>query len=462
MAAPGEILVVEDSRLQARRLRDFLQENGYQVRVAFNGQEGLEATRAHRPALIISDIVMPVMDGFEMCRTIKNDDEVKYIPIILLTSLSNPDDILAGLAAGADSYVSKPYEGKILLSRIRAVLSTPIWQETNGIPRRLQIRARGKRYVISSNPQQVLSLLLSTYEDAVLQNLRLRDMRKKLVLLNERLEKIVAKRTLALRKEIAQRKRAQAALARQARELARSNADLEQFAYVASHDLQEPLRMVASYTQLLAKRYQGTLDSDADEFIGFAVDGVVRMQSLIKGLLEYSRVGTRGKELVLTNCEEVLKMTLANLRGAIEDSGAVVTSTAMPTVKGDATQLGQLFQNLIGNAIKFCTDGAPRIHVSAERKKREWQFTVKDNGIGIAHEDLERIFEVFQRLHTASEYPGTGIGLALCKKIAERHGGTIWVESEIGSGSRFCFSIPAVETKVETPNDRQTSSNPAG
>lgn len=462
MAARGEILVVEDSRLQAKRLRDFLQQNGYQVRMAFNGQEGLEATRSHRPALIISDIIMPVMDGFEMCRTIKDDVTIKRIPIILLTSLSNPDDILAGLAAGADSYVSKPYDGKILLSRIRTVLATPAWTENSGVSKRLQIRARGKRYVISSNPQQVLSLLLSTYEDAVLQNLRLRDMRRKLVLLNERLEKIVAKRTQALRQEISQRKRAQAALARQARDLARSNADLQQFAYVASHDLQEPLRMVASYTQLLSKRYKGKLDQDADEFIGYAVDGVVRMQALIKALLEYSRVGTRGKELVRTDCGKVMEETLANLQGAIEETGALITTTVLPTVRGDATQLGQLFQNLVGNAIKFCKDGTPCIHVSAERKSGAWEFAVKDNGIGIDSENLDRIFEIFQRLHTPAEYPGTGIGLALCKKIVERHGGTMWVESEPDSGSTFFFTIPAAEARAEKSHDRQTSSNPAG
>ncbi len=462
MAAPGEILVVEDSRLQAKRLRNFLQQNGYQVLLAFNGQEGLEVTRAHRPALIISDIVMPVMDGFEMCRTIKDDARIKRIPIILLTSLSNPDDILAGLAAGADSYVSKPYDGKILLSRIRTVLATPTWTETNGVPKKLQIRARGKRYVISSNPQQVLSLLLSTYEDAVLQNLRLRDMRRKLVLLNERLEKIVAKRTQALRQEIAQRKRAQAALAAQARDLARSNADLEQFAYVASHDLQEPLRMVASYTQLLAKRYHGRLDSDADEFIGFAVDGVVRMQALIKALLEYSRVGTRGKELVSTDCELVMEETLANLKGAIDESGAQVTVSTMPTVKGDATQLGQLFQNLVGNAIKFCRDRTPQIRVWAERKGNVWEFGVKDNGIGIDKDNASRIFEIFQRLHTPGEYPGTGIGLALCKKIVERHGGTIRVESQPDSGSMFLFTIPAMEPEAEKSDERQTNPNPAG
>jgi light-regulated signal transduction histidine kinase (bacteriophytochrome) len=186
------------------------------------------------------------------------------------------------------------------------------------------------------------------------------------------------------------------------------------------------------------------------------------MQALIKALLEYSRVGTRGKELVATDCRKVMEQTLSNLKGAIAEAGAVVSTSELPTVKGDATQLGQLFQNLIGNAIKFCRDGKPQIRVSAERKGGAWLFAVKDNGIGIDRDSLERIFEIFQRLHTQSEYPGTGIGLALCKKIVQRHGGTIWVESEPDSGSTFLFTIPAAPAEVEGSHDRQTSPDSAG
>ncbi len=226
------------------------------------------------------------------------------------------------------------------------------------------------------------------------------------------------------------------------KELARSNAELQQFAYVASHDLQEPLRMVSSYTQLLAKRYRGRLDADADDFIAFAVDGAARMQKLIQDLLAYSRVGTRNLERQAVSMDSVLEYATDMLQLVIKDTDAAVTHESLPSIKVDERQMTQLFQNLISNAIKFRGQEPPRIHVSATRLDGEWLFSVHDNGIGIEPQYADRIFVIFQRLHNRDDYPGTGIGLAICKKIVERHGGRIWMESEPGKGSTFFFTVP--------------------
>ena len=241
---------------------------------------------------------------------------------------------------------------------------------------------------------------------------------------------------------ITERKQAEEETNRLTDELKRSNDDLQQFAYAASHDLQEPLLGIAGFAKLLEKRYKGRLDEKADEFIDYIIDDTKRMQLLIKDLLEYSRVSARGIVFRPTNCSVALERAIYNLRTAIDESGAEVTYDLLPTVMGDEAQLSRLFQNLIGNAIKFCGQEPLKIQISADRKEDEWIFSIRDTGIGIEIEQAERIFVIFQRLHTRAEYSGTGIGLAICKKIIESHGGRIWVESSLGKGSTFYFTIP--------------------
>lgn len=251
------------------------------------------------------------------------------------------------------------------------------------------------------------------------------------------------RRALWEKRERSLRRQAESDLARKVDELARSNADLEQFAYVASHDLQEPLRMVVAYTQLLSERYHGKLDESADKFLGYASEGAQRMQVLIRDLLAFSRVGRQDTASGSVDCNAVMKEVLQTLASAIQESGAIVTHTELPAVWADRTQVAQIFQNLVGNAIKFRGKEPPVVSLQAEKADRRWLFEVSDNGIGIAPDYTENVFVVFQRLHSRTEYPGNGIGLAICKKIVERYGGKIWVESQAGCGSRFKFTLPS-------------------
>ena len=264
----------------------------------------------------------------------------------------------------------------------------------------------------------------------------------------------------AAARDITEHKRAEAELARyrdhleelvklRTAELARSNEDLEQFAYVASHDLQEPLRAVGGYVKLLQHRFPETLDAKAREYVAGAADGAERMQKLISDLLAFSRVGTRGGAFAPADLNALLREALNNLQASISEAGAKVACDPLPSLPVDATQIRQLFQNLIGNAIKFRSEQAPEIHIGARKENERWLFWVRDNGIGIEPQYAGRIFQIFQRLHTRKEYPGTGIGLAICKKIVERHGGEIRVESEPAHGSTFYFSIPAISAKME-------------
>lgn len=263
------------------------------------------------------------------------------------------------------------------------------------------------------------------------------------------LEDIVKQRTAEIQKineqlkiQIDEHKKTEDALRKISEELKRSNVELQQFAYVASHDLQEPLRMISSYTQLLERRYKGKIDADANEFISFIVEGASRMRNLINDLLAYSGLGNQKKDFRLTDCNIICDRVIANLQVPIQENSAVIIKDSLPVVMADGLILSQLFQNLISNAIKFRSKDCPRIEIVVELHKKEWIFNIRDNGIGIAPEFHERIFVIFQRLHSRTEYPGTGIGLAICKKAVEIHGGRIWVESIPGVGSTFCFSLP--------------------
>jgi len=373
----GTILIVDDMPANLEVVTNHLERQGYCAVVALSGEEGIERAEFVRPDLILLDVMMPGLDGFETCRRLKAGERTRAIPVIFMTALADTTDKLAGFAAGAVDYVTKPLNGAEVLARIES-------------------------------------------------HLALYALRRQL-----------AEQNVQLQLEIDRRAQIQEALQR-------SNTEFEQLAYVASHDMQEPLRKIASYLQLLAQRYQGRLDADADEFIGYAVDGAKRMQALINDLLAFSRVGTKAKPFAPADCNAIVRTALLDLQISIEECGAQIEVGELPTVLGDATQLPLLFRNLLSNAIKFRRDGVPRIAVRAEPSGGSWRFAVSDNGIGIGAEYFERIFIIFQRLHGRSRYAGTGIGLAICKKIVERHGGQIEVHSTLGEGSTFAFTLPGV------------------
>jgi PAS domain S-box-containing protein len=354
------------------------------------------------------------------------------------------------LEAAPDAMVVVNQSGEIVLLNVQA-------EKQFGYHRDELLGQRVKNIVPEGFAERLIADALRSAEDALAQQIgtgvELTGRRKNgsefpIEIMLSPLESAEGVLVTAAIRDISVRKKSEEHLVKTVGELKRSNDELQQFAYVASHDLQEPLRMVASYTQLLAKRYKGRLDSDADEFIAYAVDGSTRMQGLVQDLLVYSRAGTNGKVLHEISSENALKEALTNLKATMEESGAIVTHDSLPTITTDDRQLAQVFQNLVGNAIKYRGAETPQVHISAKKNGgNEWIFSVRDNGLGIDPQYFERIFIIFQRLHGPREFKGTGIGLAICKKMLERLGGRIWVESQLEKGSTFYFALPEKDGK---------------
>jgi len=422
--ALGNILVVDDTPENLRLLSTMLTHRGYAPRCVINGQMALRACNSNPPDLILLDIMMPEMNGYEVCQHLKSEPKTRDIPVIFISAKDEVFDKVNAFAVGAVDYISKPFQFEEVLARIESHLTL----------RNLQKQLKEQNVLLQEEITSRLAVEKTLHEKNQILQQEISTRRA--------VEKTLQEQNLILQQEISQRQYAEYALLKSNQELARSNTELEQFAYVASHDLQAPLATIASYAQLLEKRYKDQLDSQASKFIGNIVHGCTRMQTLIDDLLEYSRVGRSQRPFELVDCNHAIQQTIANLQGAIRDTEAVVTYNNLPAVMGDISQLVQLFQNLIGNAIKYRHDAPPTVHITACKQEGNWLFSISDNGIGIAPQHQERIFQIFQRLHTQREYSGTGIGLAICQKIVERHGGSIWVESEPGQGSTFHFTLP--------------------
>ena len=419
----GNILVVDDTAENLRLLSTMLTQSGYAPRCVINGKMALRACNSNPPDLILLDIMMPEMNGYEVCQHLKLEAKTREIPVIFISAKDEVFDKVNAFAVGGVDYISKPFQFEEVLARIESHLSR----------RNLQKQLKEQNVLL----QEEITSRLAVEKTLQEKNLILQQE----ISTRRAVEKALQEQNLVLQQEISNRQRAESALLKSNQELARSNAELEQFAYVASHDLQAPLATIASYAQLLEKRYKDQLDSKASRFIDNIVHGCTRMQTLIDDLLEYSRVGRSQKPFQLTDCNQAVEQALANLQGAIRQTQAVVTYSELPAVMGDISQLVQLFQNLVGNSIKYRHDAPPVVHITACKQEKDWLFSVSDNGIGIATQHQARIFQIFQRLHTQKEYSGTGIGLAICQKIVERHGGYIWVESKPGQGSTFYFTL---------------------
>jgi signal transduction histidine kinase len=420
--SPANVLLVDDQPANLLALEVMLADLGFHLVAVSSGEEALRQLLHRDFAVILLDVHMPGLDGFETARLIRGREKFRYTPIVFLTAYeSSHFPIVEAYELGAVDYLVKPLVPAVLRAKVMAFVE--LFRKTE------QAKRQGERLREMERQQFERRLAEEKLRQA---EERVREVGR----LNAELEERVCQRTAELEREVLQRQRALA-------ELTRSNQDLEQFAYVASHDLQEPLRKVHVYLQLLERRCGDALDAEARRFLGFAVEAAGRMQTLVHDLLAYSRVGSRGKPFGPIDTAAAFDEAAANLETVIREAGGTVTRGPLPSVRGDTTQLVQLFQNLLANALKFRGGRAPVVHAAAEPAEGGWRFAVRDNGIGIDPRYSHRLFVLFQRLCSRSEYPGTGIGLAICKKIVERHGGRIGLQSEPGKGSTFWFTLPA-------------------
>ena len=474
------ILVADDDDNVRAPIVMFLLKLGFKVLEAENGNETLRIYREKSPSLILLDADMPEIDGFGVCREIRAEAKGQDIPIIMVTALQDENSVEKAFDEGASDFVTKPIHWAVLSRRIRNMIESTsarhALRESEARLRRIynqtpvmlhSITCDGFIVDVSDYWSQHLGydrdeIIGKPISDILFEDQDLLPetgfchadeisnhsfkLRKKngdfidvlLSATTERGNDGEAVRSLTVMIDVTELRRTQ-------EELERSNAELQQFAYIASHDLQEPLRMVSSFMQLLQRQYKENLDDKAHQYVEYAVDGANRMSLMINDLLQYSRVKTKGKELSPVDGADALDMALSNLKSAIEDSSAAINVSPLPTVMADRLQLVSLFQNLVGNAIKYGKPGVPPVvGISARQDGRQYVFSISDNGIGIPPEFHERIFSVFQRLHGTESYEGTGIGLAICEKIVTRHGGRIWLESEEGKGATFNFTLKAL------------------
>ena len=407
----AKILIVEDSPTQAQQLQYMLEQHGYEVSAASNGRLALELMLKFKPEIVVSDVNMPEMDGYELSRRVKNDEDLRHIPIILVTTMSDPHDVIRGLECGADNFVLKPYDEHYLISRVRYALANQKLHESNNSRMGVEIFFNGNRHFITADRLQILNLLLSTYDAAIQRNKALIRNHEKLQTLNE--------------------------------ELDFANKELEAFSYSVSHDLRTPLRHIDGFLWLLEQNAAHLLDAESLGYMTKVSESAKKMGCLIDDLLAFSRMARIEMMCKEMDIALLIKEIIRDLDPEIQDRKINWTIPSLPLIHADSAMMRQVFVNLINNAVKYThTRKLAEIEIGIQNSAKETIFFVRDNGVGFDMQYVDKLFGVFQRLHRAEEFEGTGIGLANVRRIITRHGGRTWAESKLDQGATFYFSLP--------------------
>jgi len=466
----AEILIAEDSQTQAEQLSHYLSARGFAVTVARDGRQALAVALQSKPAMVITDVVMPEMDGYTLCKEIRSLPALKDVPVVLLTSLSGPQDIVRGLECGADSFIRKPYDDKYLVSRVEYILTNVELRKTERLQVGVQLHFGGQTHFITAEKQQILDLLISTYESAVQINEELETKQRELQQAKETLEVRVAERTAELAQankqlqiELVERKRAEEQIKKlnedlerrvveRTAQLAAANNELEAFSYSISHDLRAPLRHINGYAHLI-EEHSSQLDPDAQHHLKRIQEGAEKMGRMIDDLLNLARLDRRSMALQMTLLNSLVENVLHDLESETANRKIDWRVGSLPSVNCDPGLIQQVFANLLSNAVKY-TGRRERavIEIDQSTVEGELVFFVRDNGAGFDPKYADKLFGTFQRLHTDEEFEGTGVGLATVQRIVRKHGGRVWAEAETNKGATFYFTLSEASSTAGVVN----------